>query len=228
MNEITKWAEERPLFTFKDAERNFEHDKKYLKVKLHRLVEKNKLKRIEKGKYTVHQDPVIYASHIETPSFLSLWTALRYYNLTTQQPTKIQVVTSRSKKDLENIEFHSTKKIFGYKKKMYKGFPVFIADKERLLIDCLRYRTVPVDELQELLGEIDPEKTIGYTLNLKSKALNKRIGYLLEEKRPGETEEKLEELHQDIDRNYTPLDLSKPSEGRKNSKWRIKVNTNAA
>ena len=230
MNEIIRWAEERPLFRFKEAEREFDYGKEYLKVKLHRLAKKNELKRIEKGKYTVHEDPMIYASHIETPSFLSLWTALRYYNLTTQQPTKVHIITSKEKKDLDNIKFHSTKKSFGYSKKIYKGFQIFVADKERLLLDCLKYRTVPTDELDELIKEVEPGKTIEYTLNLENKALNKRVGYLLEKKTDTskKTGEKLEELHQSIDRNYTVLDLSKPNKGEKNSRWRIKVNTDAA
>lgn len=227
---ITEWAEEKPLFTFKDAERAFEYNKDYLKVKLHRLVKRKELKRIEKGKYTVHNDPMIYGTYIETPSFFSLWTALKYYNLTTQEPVKKQVITRKTRKNLEKINFYSTKKIFGYRKKIYKGFPVFIADKERLLLDCLRCRNVPVEELKELIKEINIDKTIKYASKLGNKAVKKRTGYLIQKKKntTEKTSEKLEKLRKDIDKNYTPLDLSKPNKGEKDSKWRIKVNTDAA
>lgn len=225
MNKITRWAEKRPLFTFKDAERAFDYGKDYLKVKLHRLVKKEELKRVEKGKYTVHEDPLIYGSYIETPSFFSFWTALRYYNLTTQEPTKLHIVTGRTRKNVKNIRFHSTKKIFGYRKKMYRGFPIFMADKERLLLDCLRKRIVPVEELDELIEKVEPKKAVDYSLKLGVKTVNKRVGYLLEGK---VSEKTLEKLLDNTDRNYTALDLSKPEKGENDSKWKVKVNTDVA
>lgn len=223
MNKIKSWAEDRPLFTLNDVERISGLDREYLRVKLHRMVEKKELKRVERGKYTVHEDPLIYATHIETPSFFSYWTALRYYNLTTQEPSRLQVMTRKNRKNLAKIEFHSSTRIFGYRKHQYKGFEIFVADKERLLLDCLSRKIVPVDELTELLEEVDGEKMIGYTKKFENKALSKRVGYLLEE-----FGENMEQLQEFIDHNYTVLDLSKPEEGEKNPRWKVLVNADVS
>ncbi|PTD93892.1 hypothetical protein C9439_05375 [archaeon SCG-AAA382B04] len=220
MADIFEWAEERPLFTLNDLERRFNHDRKYLRLKLHRMVERDKLIRVERGKYTVHDDPMIYATYIETPSFFSYWTALRYYNLTTQQPTRLHVVTRKNRKDIESIIFHSSKNIFGYGKKRYQNFQVFIAEEEKLLLDCLNGKTVPVEELKGLVKKVDKKKIVEYCSKFDSRALCKRAGFLLE--RAGKDVDKLQNQ---VNHNYTPLDLSKPREGEKNSRWKILVNS---
>lgn len=220
---ILKWAQQRALFTVKDLDREFGYDREYLRLKLHRMVEKGNLTRVERGKYTVHSDPMIYASHIETPSFFSYWTALRYYNLTTQQPSQLHVVTSRNRGNLENIRFHSSRRVFGYERRTYRDLHIFVANKERLLLDCLGKSTVPVEELVELAKEIDGARVIEYLCELRSKSIAKRAGYLLESlgKRMGD-------LQGQIDHNYVPLDLSKPVEGERSSRWKIVVNADVA
>lgn len=220
---MLEWARKQPLFTLNQLQREFHIGRKYLRTKLHRWAEKNKIHRIQREKYTTHQDPLIYGTHIITPSYFSLWTALRYYNLTTQQPTTYHVMTPRNKQNIKNIIFHQTKHIYGYTKTNYKGHEIFIAEKEKLLLDCLNTQIVPIEELEELLQEINPEKTIQYALKTNNKTLNKRTGYLLES-RGKNTGNLIEE----IDHNYAPLDLNKPTHGPKNKKWKIKVNTDAA
>lgn len=223
MLEILEWAGKRPLFTLNDLERKFAYDRKYLRLKLHRMVEKNDLIRVKRGKYTVHDDPMIYATYIETPSFFSYWTALRYYNLTTQQPSRLHVVTGKNRGGLKDIKFHSSKSIFGYEKKIYRDFQIFVADKERLLLDCLSKDTVPVEELTELTREVDKTKIIKYCEKLQSKALSKRAGFLLEK-----TGREMKKLQEQIGHNYVPLDLSKPRGGERNSRWKIVVNADVA
>jgi predicted transcriptional regulator of viral defense system len=205
------------------VEREFGHERKYLRLMLHRMVERGDLVRVERGKFTVHEDPMVYATHIETPSFFSYWTALRYYNLTSQQPFKLHVVARKNRDDLDGIKFHSTAKIFGYQRRPYRDLYIFVADRERLLLDCLAKSTVPVEELAELAREIDCERMTRYCEEFGNRSLAKRAGYLLE--REGK---KAEKLHGMIDHNYVPIDLSKPVEGRKNTRWKIVVNTDAA
>lgn len=223
MNAILEWARKRPLFTVNDLEREFGHERSYLRLKLHRMVERRDLVRVERGKFTVHDDPMIYATHIETPSFFSYWTALRCYNLTTQQPVRLHIVTRKNRGDLDNIKFHSSKKIFGYERRSYRDLHIFVADRERLLLDCLGKSTVPVEELVELVREIDEAKIIQYCEEFQSRSLAKRVGYLLE--RAGK---QVEELQDSIDHNYVPLDVSKPVEGERNARWKIVVNADAA
>lgn len=220
---ILKWAQERPLFTLNDLQRELDHDRSYLRLMLHRMVDKRELIRVARGKYTVHRDPMIYATYIETPSFFSYWTALRYHNLTTQEPSRLQVVTRKNRPDLEMIEFHSSSRIFGYERRPYRDHHIFVADKERLLLDCLGAGIVPIEELAELVREIDEAKVVLYCGEFQSRSLAKRAGYLLENagKQAGR-------LQDQVDHNYVPLDLSKRAEGKRNSRWKIVVNADVA
>jgi predicted transcriptional regulator of viral defense system len=185
-------------------------------------VKKGDLKRVERGKYTAHSDPLIYATHVEKPSYISLWSGLRFYDLTPQQPTKVQVVSSSNRNNLEDIEFYYSRDIFGFEKRNYRGLEITVAEKEKLLIDILSYGKVPVSELEELVKIIDVNKTVKYCEKLGKSSVKKRTGFLID-KILGK---KVKELKID-DRNYPSLDLTNPEEGKKNSEWRLKVNTDA-
>lgn len=137
MNDLLDWATERPLFTVNEAERATGMNRASLREKLSRTTQRGDLHRVERGKYTVHVDPLIYATHVETPSYLSLWSGLRFYDLTTQQPTTVQVIARINRPNLDGIDFYSSNDLFGFGKRRYDGFDVFVADVERLLIDCL-------------------------------------------------------------------------------------------
>lgn len=210
------------MFNLNQAQRKIGVKRSSLKVKLSRLVGKEQLSRIEAGKYTVHEDPLIYASHIENPSYISLWSALNFYNLTTQEPSRIQVICSENRRDLSDIKFYSSNQIFGYSKTSYRGFEIFVAEEEKLFLDVLKFGEVPVDELEELAKELDLEKLVEYSRRMDSKAVSKRAGYLIQKF----TGEVLEELKAE-DTNYPVLDLTKPEKGETSSEWRLKVNSDA-
>lgn len=222
MVDLIEWAAERPLFTLNEADRAVDLTRESLRAQLSRLVSRGDLTRVERGKYTVHTDPLIYATHIETPSYLTLWSGLRFYGLTTQQPTHIQVMTATPRDDLPGIGFHVSSDLFGFGRRRYRDFEVFVADEERLLIDCLSRRGVPVSALDELLTAVDPDRCVEYALRFDRNAVTKRVGYLLERA----TGTVRDELRVD-DRNYPPLDLNGPDEGHSNATWRLQVNTDA-
>lgn len=219
MAELLEWARERPLFTVNDAQRALGMKRTSLREKLSRLARREAIHRIERGKYTAHDDPMVYATYIETPSYVSLWSALRYYDLTTQQPTQVQVMVPTSRRDLPDIGFYQTGRLFGFGRRRYDGFEIFVADEERLLLDCLSRKQVPVSALTELLEAVDPERAAAYAARLGRNSVKKRVGYLLERVR-GVTVEGLRVS----DRNYPVLDLAGPADGEPDSRWRIRVN----
>ena len=222
MVDLEEWAKERPMFTLNEAERATEIGREYLRKKLSRMVRDERLYRIERGKYTFHDDPMIYATHIQKPSYLSFWSALSYYNLTTQQPTKIQVVSGKRHEDLEDFEFTFSKNMFGFRKDRYNGFEINVAEKEKLLIDVLMSDKVPLDELKELFEEVEIEKTVQYARKADRNSVKKRLGFLFE----NIIGEEILEL-QVKDGNYPLLDLTKPEKGYKSSKWGLVVNNSA-
>lgn len=220
MTGLLEWAAGRPLFTVNEAERALGMERPSLREKLSRLSRRGDLKRIERGKYTVHDDPTIYATYVEVPSYISLWSGLRFYDVTTQQPTRVQVIAATSRSDLESVAFYYSSDMFGFGKRRYREFEVFVADRERLLVDCLARREVSVADAVELVRAVDTSKTVEYAERLDRNAVKKRLGYLFERVR-GETVEAFRVR----DRNYPALDLAGPKEGTPDADWRLTVNT---
>src|SRR3989344_7428729 len=99
---LLKKLERLPLFTENDVAKIVNKSPKYIRTLLFRLNKEKLIRRIEKGKYTLHEDVLIFASHIVIPSYISLWTALRYYNMTQQQPTLFFVLSKIKRKNINN------------------------------------------------------------------------------------------------------------------------------
>ena len=95
---LLKKLETYPLFTENDAAKIVNKSAKYIRTLLYRLHKQGLINRIEKGKYTLYHDAMIFASYLATPSYLGLWTALRHYNMIQQQPLGIFIVSSIPKK----------------------------------------------------------------------------------------------------------------------------------
>ena len=220
--DLLKRLENYPVFTLNDVVKITGQSANYVRIFLHKLAEKKYIKRIERGKYTVHEDPLIFASLLYTPSYLSSWTGLRFYNMTTQLPNWICVMIPVSKKNIKvdektRIIFVKTKHMWGYEKVRYGQFDIFIADKEKTIIDCLLTGINSSDIFEALETDMDFGKLITYAQKTKNKALIKRVGFILEKigKDP-------QELMSYVDNNYVYLDASQKKNLIKNSKWKVK------
>lgn len=221
MTDLAEWAAERPLFTVDEAQRASGLGRASLLERLSRMTRRGDLRRVERGKYTVHDDPVVYATYVETPSYLSFWSGLRFYDLTTQQPTGVQVVCAVNRGDLPRVTFYASGDLFGFGRARYDRFEVFVAHEERLLLDCLARDLVPVSALGELVAAVDVDVAVEYAERLDRTAVKKRLGYLLEV-----VQDRRVESLRIRDRNYPVLDLTRPAEGRTDPRWRIRVNAN--
>lgn len=208
-----------PVFTLNQFSLKTGHAKAYAKVFLHRLVKKGFVYRIERGKYTVYDAPLLVASHIVQPSYLTLWTALSFYGLTTQLPRDIFVACRAQKKA---VVFQDTRIRFvsaqpdGFTKVQYQGVQIFMAEREKLLVDILNTGLVPSSELEELVHEINIKKMVAYLLKTGNKSLMKRVGFLLEQ-----YGRKAPKLLKQKDANYVPLLKTMKRKGKKNTTWRI-------
>ena len=193
---------------------------------LSRMEDKDLIERIEKGKYISSKDleeSDIYeiATHIIEPSYLSLWSGLHKYGYTTQVPRTVFVMISIPKDDMilqgHKIKFVKTKHFFGYTSEN----KLVIAEPEKLFIDCILYPHYSggFQEIKNSLEEadIDEEKMIEYALEIDNKALNSRLGYLID----------IADLDVDLDllkknRSISPIPLDpKKEKGKINKKWNI-------
>ena len=217
---LLKRLERFPLFTENDVSKIINKSQKYVRTLLYRLHKQGLIKRIERGKYTLHADGLIFASHIIKPSYVSLWTALRYHNLTQQQPTSFFIMCPVKRKSikLQNSEliFISTKNMFGYKKERYSDFDIFMAEPEKTIIDALLFK-IPIEHIEFALdnGVFDFKKLAEYAKKTRNKSLIKRLGYMLEKK------EKIYYGLKALDNNYIFLNYHWKKKGKKNSKWKL-------
>jgi predicted transcriptional regulator of viral defense system len=175
--EFLEFARRTPVFTTKQIAAAL-GDRSYSWVFLNRMVERGLIRRLKRGYYTAHEDPVIYASHIYHPSYISLWYAFQHYGTTTQLPAKIEVM-ARKTEIIEKIELVRTKEMWGYGQVNYNGYQIFMADLEKAIIDAIETERVPVDEVVNAIEKANLKKLEEYALRMPVSVV-KKIGYVAE------------------------------------------------
>ncbi len=222
---------QKTVFSINDLSKIIKKSKDYSALISYRLKRSGSIREIEKNKYVL-KDKNVYcvATNIVYPSYISFLTAFAYYDLTTQIPKQIQIITLKSKKKIEfdnySIRFIKFKlnRFFGYKReKISSGF-VFVSELEKAIVDALFLpRYCPIDEtynaLNESIKDINVEKLIEYGLKMKSNVLLKRLGYLLEKN----DIDIYNRLKNRLNNKYDLLDVL-PSKGEKNKKWKLIIN----
>lgn len=179
------------LFTLGDIKNLFPDEKvKTIKNNFIRWLSKRYFVRLKRGLYEFVEQggelkiPDLYiASRLYEPSYVSLETALSIYSIIPDIAAAVTSVTSQPTRTFKNKYgsfFYRTcqKKAFtGYRIMLYEGFKVYIADKEKALIDFLYYRSrlgqsLDFDEERlnkEILKKIDWKKAFRYAKLFNSK-----------------------------------------------------------
>jgi predicted transcriptional regulator of viral defense system len=202
---------------------------------LYRLKKRGVIERLEKGKYYLRGSDIdAIASSIISPSYISFLYALSYYNLTTQIPNEMIVVSLKSRSPVGlngyNVRFMKMKKdrFFGMKriKKDRQAFATF-ATIEKAIIDCLAYpEYCPLAEVSYAISlvvrnrQLDKERLVSMTRSVGSSVAAKRLGYLLELSGL----DLYNELRPMVNESYDDLNPSLPPGGPLSSKWRLNLN----
>jgi len=108
--------------------------------------------------------PFYLANIIRTPSYVSSWTALQYYNLTTEAIRSITSVTLKVTRDYETkagtFSYQSIKKDLFSDHSLIKGkFDFFIASPSKALFDLMYFRTnqfrgIKLEAIKEMIEEL--------------------------------------------------------------------------
>ena len=216
------------IITIPDTARIINKSRQYTILYLKRLEDRKVLKRIEKGKYALENTPIhIIASNLVIPSYISFLSGLSYYHLTTQIPRITQIVTTKSKKKIkienEEIQFIKLKQVFGYERLKTQHGPIFIGEKEKIIIDSLLIpKYCPINQTIHAIKEtkLDIKKLIDYSLKMNSIVLIKRLGYILETNNI----DIYPKVGKYLNKRYDLLNPHLPSTGKNNSKWYLKIN----
>lgn len=223
MNLITIRKELGDIFSLNELAKLTNKSKKYLSVYIHKNIKKGYLYEIRNGWYSFERvDDKFLISRTFENSYISLQSAIEFYGFSTQRYVKLHLMSLSSKEE-KNIgdfvvEFIKTKKqrFFGFKKETYKKNEILLADYEKLLLDCLNNQDkISVEETISFLDkiDIDLERLKTYVKIIDSKALNKRLGYILEKKGI--------DMELEINAKYELFDLNGSKEGKKNKKWKL-------
>jgi len=220
--------------------KNFKGNKDSLKIALHRLEQKGKIERIEKGKYliiplgaekgkyTLHEF-VIGSTLIESYS-IAYWSALNYYSLTEQIPTTVFLQTTARKKNQDikvfGVRYQIIKikkeKTFGIRREWTEETQINITDKEKTIIDCLdkpQYAGGIIEVAKAIKNnKFDRKKLENYAQRIGNSGVLRRLGYLCELLNIKINLPKINT------RNYLLLDPTMPGKDTKNAKWRLIIN----
>ena len=138
----------------------------YARLRLHKMHVSGRIHRVERGKYTTSDNPVLVATHLTEPCYLSLWSALSARGLTTQIPFRVQVITSR-KRFARRILFTGSEiryyhvrpgLMFGYEFVPFgDGWRIPLAKVEKVIIDAAYLGEIPLGELGEAVEAADAD-----------------------------------------------------------------------
>ncbi len=145
------------------------------------------VKRAERGLYYTEQASIYeVASNVVPFSYVSMLSALRYYDLTTQIPSTVSVVSPKKHRKVKlegyKVEFIRFRErlIFGY---VRRG-NAFIAEPEKAMLDAMHYGSYAyLDEAFEYGTRdklVDVDKLIRYAHRFGEKTLMNKLGFFLD------------------------------------------------
>jgi len=189
------------IISLEDASRLLGIERERLWAVFHRLEKKGWLERIERGKYMIVpfqakegwlEHPFVLAANLAKNYYISYRTALAHHGLTEQLPVYVYIATTERKgrleRRLQNYVFRFVRiketKFFGFKAELVGGKKVFVAEKEKAIVDCLdkeRY-SGSIIEIARALSDsrINLSKVKKYALKMGNSSLIRRLGYLLD------------------------------------------------
>lgn len=175
------------VFTIKDIGMIGRIESSTAWVYTNRMLEKGMLKRIEKGKYSIGDDPFIIASQLIFPSYISFLPALYMHGLTEQTVSRILVASPKRKKPINvfgnNVVFVHLppSMMFGYGKVKKENSIIMLADPEKAVVDILyKPEFGPISYIADLIKQLDAKKLENYALNTGSEAVIRRTGFLMD------------------------------------------------
>ncbi len=204
---------------------NVDKTKSYNIVKA--LKKKKAIKGVGKGFLAFSDvDEFVIAVNLNWPSYISFWSALNYYNFSDQMPKKIFLATTKYTKETKDFKYVtlSKKRFFGYVN--ING--IVIAEKEKAIIDSLLLLKYSggikeiIKSVEGRLGSLDKDKLIDYALKIESKAVLRRLGFILESFNFEEKD--LNKIKKKIGKGFELLDPNLKKKNNLNKKWMLDIN----
>ncbi|MHB8372192.1 MAG: type IV toxin-antitoxin system AbiEi family antitoxin domain-containing protein [Thermoplasmataceae archaeon] len=152
-----------------------------------RMKQKKIIYNVERGKFSISNDPFITASQIVYPSYISFLTGLYLNNLTDQTVNKIFIASSVRRNSLiyNNMEivfvYVEPHMMFGYKKIKKENSYIMLGEPEKIIIDMLYKPQISgISPANDILKEIDLKRLYKLLSAVKKESIKRRLAYLLD------------------------------------------------
>jgi predicted transcriptional regulator of viral defense system len=241
-------SQNKDIFALSDAQKITRTNPTATRVLLGDLVKRKWLIRLAPGKYLIvplsagenaefSENWYIVAKHLIEPNpyYLSHYSALDLHEMTTQPLTTIYITTPtrRQKREALGATFRFTytdpSRFWGIEDIWVKpDEQVKVSDLERTIVDCLNNPKLcgGISEIAKGIwkkrNDIDYAKLVEYIDLFGSKAVAKRLGFLLDLYHIGD--HATAELRGFVTSTFILLDPSLPAKGKRQSAWRVRVN----
>ena len=193
----------------------------------------------EQNAETFMPDWHLIAEHLvnDAKHYIGYYSALQIHNLITQPSLKEQIVVSKQIRPSEikikyvsfQFIYHNDKHFFGAKKIWIDSFnKVLCSDLEKTIIDCLfkpDYSGGIVEVARAMYtskDKINYDTLLEYARKFDSKAVIKRLGFLLEIL--DINTQIIDDLQKMKTDSYVVLDTELPKSGKRISRWSIQQN----
>jgi len=239
------------VFSIEEAKKATNLNSNILKETLYILVKQEWLIRLERGLYLIvpfeagqegvwTSDPLILASKLISPYYVSHWSAASHWNWTEQIPSTVFITSSSrkfsSEKTILNITFRFIKtsedKFFGIVENLVLSKKINFSNKEKTVVDILDKPDLcgGIKEVAKCLrnaireNQINPHILTEYITKTNNRVLFKRLGYICEVLRMFD-QSWIKMWQGLISKGYSKLEPSIKNTNRKfNSKWNLILN----
>ena len=190
------------------------------------LKRKKAIEAVKAGLYALEgTNELIIGSYLNWPSYLSFWSALSYYHYTDQLPKTIFYASTKYRKTIKSYKYVAIakKRFFGYT----KIGNIIIAKREKAIIDSLLFPKYAggikelIACLEKSINELNKEKLLDYAVRIKSKAVLRRLGFILELIGCNSI---LKAIKKNIGKGFELLDPSLNKRNNLNKKWLLDIN----
>jgi predicted transcriptional regulator of viral defense system len=182
-NQIEKLFNKSPVVSFSSVERIVKEKKnvkQYSKQLIRNLLLKGKIKRIAKGCYSIHNDPLLNVFCFQ-PAYLGLQDSLSFHGLWEQETIPIVITTEKirpglRKTSLGNILIRRIDKkyFFGAEYQKQGDFYAPYSDIEKTFIDMIYFdEKFSDDVLSNIIKAIDKKNLEGYLKKYPERFRNK-------------------------------------------------------
>ena len=214
------------------------------------FAERGWLSRLRRGLYTTvplgatnpserRNDPWVMADKIFSPCYIGGWSACEFWELTEQIFNDVVVFTTRRSRkqrvSVKNINYLiktvSQAKLFGMKTVWKEEIKVSISDPSRTIIDILNDPAIGggirniADVLKEYFNSNHRSdiRLIEYLSLMKNRAINKRLGFLIETLKI-DAKELTNYCKSNISAGYSKLDPTIEAKGNYVRRWNLMIN----